>query len=51
VDTLKHGAIDYLQKDRNLEMNILSVIQRIEVVKKMLKERKPSIMKSFLSLI
>jgi DNA-binding NtrC family response regulator len=51
VDTLKHGAIDYLQKDRNLEMNILSVIHRIEAVKKMLRERKPSILKSFLSLV
>lgn len=51
VDTLKHGAIDYLQKDCHMEMNILAVIQRIEVVKQMLRDRKPSILKSFLSLV
>jgi polysaccharide export outer membrane protein len=51
VDTLKHGAIDYLQKDGNLEMNILAVIQRIEAVKQLLRDRKPSILKSFLSIV
>lgn len=51
VNTLKHGAFDYLQKDIHLEENITAVLQRIEDVKKILRERKTfsfkSILKSF----
>jgi DNA-binding NtrC family response regulator len=51
VNTLKHGAFDYLQKDDKLEENVGDVLQRIEEVKELLKARKPSIIKSILSLI
>jgi len=49
VDTLKHGAFDYLQKNDQLEDNIVAVIQRIEEVKEILRNRKPSPLKAILS--
>jgi DNA-binding NtrC family response regulator len=51
VNTLKYGAFDYLQKDIKLEDNIVSVLRRIEEVKELLRARKPSFMKSFLSFL
>jgi len=51
VNTLKHGAFDYLQKDMKLGDNVVSVLQRIEEVKELLKARKPSFIKSFLSIL
>jgi DNA-binding NtrC family response regulator len=51
VNTLKHGAFDYLQKDLQLEDNVVSVLQRIEEVKEILKARKPSFLKSIVSFI
>jgi len=51
VNTLKHGAFDYLQKDLQLEDNVVSVLQRIEEVKEILKARKPSIFKSIVSFL
>jgi DNA-binding NtrC family response regulator len=51
VNTLKHGAFDYLQKDMKLEDNVVSVLQRIEEVKELLKARKPSFLKSILSFL
>lgn len=46
VDSLKHGAFDYIKKDDNLEDNIKSVLHKIEQVREMLKLRKPSLLKS-----
>lgn len=46
VDSLKHGAFDYIKKDEKLEDNIKSVLHKIEQVREMLKSRKPSILKS-----
>lgn len=51
VNTLKHGAFDYLQKDVKLEENIVSVLKRIEEVRTLLKARKPSFLKSILSML
>lgn len=51
VDTLKHGAFDYIKKDENLESNISAVIERIETVKSFLKENKSSFLKSILKYI
>jgi DNA-binding NtrC family response regulator len=51
VNTLKHGAFDYLQKDMKLEDNIISVLQRIEEVKEILQTRKSSFLKSILSFL
>jgi len=51
VNTLKHGAFDYLQKDMKLADNVVSVLQRIEEVKEILKARKPSIFKSIVSFL
>jgi len=46
VATLKHGAFDYLRKDFQLDSNISAVLMRIEEVKKLINERKPSLLKS-----
>lgn len=45
VATLKHGALDYIRKDYNLEGNIKSVLVKIEDIKEILKARKPSLLK------
>ncbi len=47
VDTLKHGAFDYFQKDELLEDNVKQVIQKIREVKDMYLPPK-SILKSIL---
>jgi DNA-binding NtrC family response regulator len=49
INTLKHGAFDYLLKDVHLEDNIVAVIRRIDEMKEVLKARKPSFLKSILS--
>lgn len=46
VATLKHGAFDYIRKNRNLEANVKSVLYKIEDIKELLKARKPSFLKS-----
>lgn len=46
ISTLKHGAIDYIQKDKNLEQNIKNVLANIENIKTLLRIRKPSLLKS-----
>lgn len=47
VDSLKHGAFDYLQKDEMLEENVKQVIRKIEEVRELYKPQK-SIFKTFL---
>lgn len=49
IDTLKHGAFDYLQKGLNLEADVLASLQKIEAVSALLKARKPSLLKSILT--
>ncbi len=51
VDSLKHGAFDYIQKDDQLEEKVKNVVVRIEEVTQLLKKRKPSIFESFLNFI
>jgi DNA-binding NtrC family response regulator len=51
VDSLKHGAFDYIQKDDQLEDNIKNVLVMIGEVEKLIKKRKPSILDSFLNFI
>lgn len=46
ISTLKHGAIDYIQKDKNLEQNIKNVLANIENIKTLLRIRKPSLLRS-----
>lgn len=46
VETLKHGAFDYIKKDEKLEENVKSVLARIDEVKELLRQRKPSLLKS-----
>jgi DNA-binding NtrC family response regulator len=46
VDTLKHGAFDYIQKDERLEENIKSTLSSMEQVRELLRARKPSLLKS-----
>jgi DNA-binding NtrC family response regulator len=51
VDSLKHGAFDYIQKNDQLEEKVKNVVLRIEEVAQLLKKRKPSIFDSFLNFI
>lgn len=51
VATLKHGAFDYIRKDKKLEGNIKSVLIKIEEIKELLNARKPSFMKNFFKLL
>ena len=46
VATLKHGAFDYIKKNDRIEENINTVLDKIEEVKELLKERKPSLLKN-----
>lgn len=46
VATLKHGAFDYIKKDDKLGENITAVLFKIEEIKELLKERKPSLLKT-----
>lgn len=51
VATLKHGAFDYIRKDKNLHQNIAAVLSRIEEVKALLKAGRPSLVKSLFKLL
>lgn len=51
VDSLKHGAFDYIQKNEQLEEKVKNVVVRIEEVSQLLKKRKPSFFESFLDFI
>jgi polysaccharide export outer membrane protein len=46
VNTLKHGAFDYIEKKADLEENIIGVLNKIEEVNKILAQKKPSFLKS-----
>lgn len=45
VDSLKHGAFDYLQKDDHLEQNLELVVQKILDYKDLMLRSKPSFLK------
>jgi CheY-like chemotaxis protein len=51
LNTLKHGAFDYIQKDGMLGININMVLDRIEEMKEIIQTNKPSLFKSLLSFI
>ncbi len=51
VETLKHGAFDYIRKNKNLESNIKNVLVKITEIRELLKERKPSLLKSIFKFI
>jgi DNA-binding NtrC family response regulator len=46
VNSLKHGAFDYLQKGVNIEVELLKVIERIDLVKDKLLAKKNTFLKS-----
>ncbi len=45
VDTLKHGAFDYIEKDDHLENNIKASLQKITEVKELIQAKKPTLLK------
>ncbi len=45
VDTLKHGAFDYIEKDDHLEKNLENTLKKIIEVKELLQAKKPSLLK------
>lgn len=51
VKTLKHGAFDYIQKNDNLQENVIKVIDKVEIVSEMLRENKTSLLKKILKYI
>jgi polysaccharide export outer membrane protein len=46
VETLKHGAFDYIKKNENLEENVKSVLKKISELSELLNKKKPSFLKS-----
>ncbi|MBL0295271.1 MAG: response regulator [Saprospiraceae bacterium] len=46
VETLKHGAFDYIKKNENLEEKVQSVLKKISELKNIMNEEKPSFLKS-----
>lgn len=50
VDTLKHGAFDYIQKGEMEEQKIEQVLDRILEVKDLLKQSNPNFFRKFLQI-
>lgn len=50
VDTLKHGAFDYIQKGEMEEEKIEQVLERILEVKDLLKQSNPNFIRKFLQI-
>ncbi len=50
VDTLKHGAFDYIQKGDMEEEKIKHVLERILEVKELLKQSNPNFLRKFLQI-
>lgn len=46
IDSLKHGAFDYIEKGNSEQMKIKLVLERILKVKDLLKKSKPNFLKS-----
>ena len=51
VLSLKYGAFDYLEKDTRLSENLKTTLKKINEMKALLKERKPSLIKQVLKYI
>ena len=51
VQTLKYGAFDYIQKDRNLRENILTTLDRIDEVQQVLQKRNRNWFQKMLSAV
>lgn len=51
VNSLKHGAFDYVQKNKNLEKTITETLKKVDEISALLKQRKPTILKSILKYI
>lgn len=51
VNSLKHGAFDYVQKNQELEKTITETLQKVDEISALLKQRKPTILKSILKYI
>lgn len=47
IDSLKHGAFDYIQKGDHVGKKIMLVLERILEVKDLLKRSKPSFLRTF----
>jgi len=51
VDSLKHGAFDYILKSDDEETKISEVLSKIEKVKELQTRRKPGLLKSIFSIV
>lgn len=51
VDSLKHGAFDYILKSENDEQKISEVLSKIEQVKELQARKKPGLLKSIFSIV
>lgn len=51
VNSLKHGAFDYVQKNEKLEHTITESLSKVAEISALLKQRKPTILKSILKYI
>ncbi len=51
VDSLKHGAFDYILKSNDDEQKINEVLEKITIVKDLQARKKPSILKSIFSFV
>lgn len=51
VDSLKHGAFDYIQKGEHDEERVKAVLHKILEVKKMLEQSSPSFLKRLFQLV
>ena len=46
VETLKHGAFDYIRKNENLELKVKEVLRKITEIREVMNAEKPSFIKS-----
>ena len=46
VETLKHGAFDYIRKNENLELKVKEVLKKIAEIREVMNAEKPSFIKS-----
>ncbi len=46
VETLKHGAFDYIRKNENLELKVKEVLKKITEIREVMNAEKPSFIKS-----
>lgn len=51
VGTLKHGAFDYIKKDGRLGENVKNVLRKIEEMREVLRDRKPTVLKTLLKYV